>query len=145
MPHASQSGWTARAHGDTMHRQFTVFRDQHWREIFDAHARSAGGDDDICISLKGFDNGVAIVADKAGKVNDAPVTFFNGETADRAQIEPEPPSPESASIDSAGSTASAPRGIGAPVITRTASPAATEPSNGQPGIESPITFNGSLL
>jgi hypothetical protein len=47
--------------------------------------------------------------------------------------------------NSAGSTASAPSGIGAPVITRTASPARTDPSNGRPGIESPITVSDRRL
>jgi hypothetical protein len=40
--------------------------------------------------------------------------------------------PGSASTNSAGSTASAPRGIGAPVITRTAWPAGQAPSKGGP-------------
>ena len=39
----------------------------------------------------------------------------------------------------------APRGIGAPVMMRTASPADTAPSNGRPGIESPMTVSGRRL
>src|SRR6516225_4765049 len=51
----------------------------------------------------------------------------------------------SAAAHSAGSTASVPGGIGAPVITRTAWPSKTDPSNGRPGIESPITTIGRTL
>ena len=46
------------------------------------------------------------------------------------------------STDSAGSTASAPEGIGAPVMMRTASPRAIVRVNGEPGSASPTTFSG---
>jgi hypothetical protein len=69
-------------------------------------------------------------------------TFLPGDTASSAAIV-RPCG--SASTNSAGSTASAPRGTGAPVITRTACPADTVPSKGRPGIESPITASGSRL
>jgi hypothetical protein len=51
----------------------------------------------------------------------------------------------SASTHSAGSTASAPAGIGAPVMMRTAWPRMTLPLNGAAGSESPITVSGIRL
>ncbi len=49
------------------------------------------------------------------------------------------------STDSAGSTESAPAGIGAPVMMRTAMPRAIVPVNGEPGRASPTTIRGMRL
>ena len=75
MPHASQSGWTARPHGDTVHRQFPVFCDQRWREILNTHARSPGHYDDISVSPKRFENGIAVVTDEAREVDHASIAL----------------------------------------------------------------------
>ena len=53
--------------------------------------------------------------------------------------------PGSASTHSAGSTASLPAGMGAPVMMRTAAPGRQCAPNGDPGSESPATASGTRL
>jgi hypothetical protein len=68
-PNAAKSGWTARSHGDSVHGQLAVLRDQRRRQILDAHTRPSGDDDDVCVGMKGFEDGVAIVANQAGEID----------------------------------------------------------------------------
>ena len=75
MPDAAQSGGTARPHGDSVHRQFAVLRDQHRRQILDAHAGPSGDDDDVRVGVQGFEDGVAIVANQAGEIDNASVAL----------------------------------------------------------------------
>ena len=73
--------------------------------------------------------------------------FLPGETAEIAKMSSgassDAPLPDS--TNSAGSTASLPAGIGAPVMMRTASPRESERANGDPGSASPMTFNAIRL
>ena len=75
MPDAAQSGGTARPHRDSVHRQFAVLRDQHRRQILNAHAGPSGDDDDVRVRLQGFEDGVAIVANQAGEIDHASVAL----------------------------------------------------------------------
>ena len=45
-----------------MHCQFAVLRDKRGRQILDAHTRTSRDDDDVCVSMKGIQNGVVIIA-----------------------------------------------------------------------------------
>ncbi len=75
MPDASKSGWTARPHGDSVHSQLAVLRDKRRCQILDAHARSSGDDDDVGVSVKGLEDGVVIVANQAGEVDQTSVAL----------------------------------------------------------------------
>jgi hypothetical protein len=66
---------TAWPHGDAVHRKFAVLRHEHGRQILDTHARSAGNDDDVGISMKRFDDDVAIVANQTGEIEHASVAL----------------------------------------------------------------------
>ena len=61
-------------------------------------------------------------------------TFLRGATASEIDT-----TPSFSSQTSAFTTASAPSGIGAPVMMRTACPRSTRPSKGEPGNERPTT------
>src|SRR5689334_11005052 len=75
MPDAAKSGGTARPHSDSMHGQLAVLRDQHRRQILDAHTRPSGNDDDVGVRAKGLENRLLIVANQARKVDQTAVTL----------------------------------------------------------------------
>ena len=65
MAKPSETGGTARPHGDTVHGQLAMLSDEHWRQILDADARTTGHNDDVRVSVQGVQNGLPVVADQA--------------------------------------------------------------------------------
>ena len=68
-------GRAARPHGDAVHGQLAVRRDERRRQILDADARSAGHDDDVRVGVQAGEDGVGVVAHQPGKVHDRTVAL----------------------------------------------------------------------
>jgi hypothetical protein len=58
-----------------VHSQLSVFRKKHGRHVLYTHARATRNDDDVDISLKGFENSCGIVANQAREVDKPSVSL----------------------------------------------------------------------